>query len=436
MKRSAILVGLVSAGILAACDGFKEAMTAHVDVVARAEKQELSVTRLSEMIGNSQVPVRREFAKAVADLWVDYQLLGAAAARGDSLADTKQIDQAMWAEIQNARASKFYDQISKTWTTGDPQGEARYNQGELLAARHILLAAPEQGLSTAARDSVRRRAEALRTRVTPANFAEMAKQNTMDPGSKENGGLYAGFHHGDMVPEFEKALLAVKPGEITPVVKTPFGFHIIYRPRYAEVKEQLAQASEVTASQAAESTYLAKLEQTGKIDVKANAPKVFREVAQDLEGHRTDRTVIATSTAGDFTAGRLAQWIQAYPPQQRAQLLGQLPQVPDSVLPHFVKSRVVADLVIKQADSANVQLDSAELSRIRDSYRSMVNFTFIGLGVTPQSLRDSAASPNERERVASARVEDYMDRLLQNKSRYVEVPPQLHIVLRRSTRAR
>ena len=64
MKRPAILA-LAGAVALAACDGFKEAMSAHTDVVARAGGQELSVTRLSELLGNSKIPLQKDFAKAL-----------------------------------------------------------------------------------------------------------------------------------------------------------------------------------------------------------------------------------------------------------------------------------------------------------------------------------------------------------------------------------
>src|SRR5215212_9771676 len=126
MKKQVLAV-VAATVALAACDGFKEAMTAHVDVVARAGSQELSVTRLSDLLGNSKVPLRKDVAKAVADLWVNYQLLGAAAARGDSLNSVKAVDQAMWAAISNARAKKWYDIVSKNFGTGDASAaESRY----------------------------------------------------------------------------------------------------------------------------------------------------------------------------------------------------------------------------------------------------------------------------------------------------------------------
>src|SRR5688572_10662149 len=85
MKRFAS-IALVATVLLAGCDGFKEAMTAHVDTVARAGSQELSVARLAQMMGSTpEVPISNETARAIAEVWVNYQLLAQAAARGDSL---------------------------------------------------------------------------------------------------------------------------------------------------------------------------------------------------------------------------------------------------------------------------------------------------------------------------------------------------------------
>ncbi|REJ77598.1 MAG: hypothetical protein DWQ47_14600 [Acidobacteria bacterium] len=60
------------------------------------------------------------------------------------------------------------------------------------------------------------------------DFAELAKEFSEDPGSKDNGGLYENIAKGQFAPEFEEAALKLEPGQVTPEpVKTDFGYHII-----------------------------------------------------------------------------------------------------------------------------------------------------------------------------------------------------------------
>jgi parvulin-like peptidyl-prolyl isomerase len=429
MRRS--LVALFAAFGIAACDGFKEAMTAHVDVVARAGSQELSVERLSELLGSSRVipaaQINADAARTVTGLWVNYHLLAQAAAQGDSLADPKLIDQAMWAQIAQARAAKWHELVMKKATPADTAAyRSRYNQGEVLGASHILLST--QGKAGAAKDSVRRRAETLRRQLTPGNFAEMAKRHSDDPGSKDRGGDYGVFPKGRMVAEFDKAILATQPGQLSPVFETQFGYHVVRRHTYDEVKDQLSQAFPQLNAAAAESTYLAKVEQSGEIKLRDNAVATARAVAKELDEHRDDKTVVATSKAGDLTAARLSQWIKGYPQVGRVQQL--LAQAPDSIVQQFVKSIVRNELILQQADSAKIGLDSAETTQIRTEFTGVVTSIWKDLGIAPKTLSDSAKTAAERQRMASAHIEEYMDKLLAEQARFVAVPAPIETALR------
>src|SRR5919107_5353908 len=118
MNRKVFAVAAATAA-LAACDGFKEAMTAHVDVVARAGSQELSVNRLADLLSAAKVPINRDNARMLASYWVDLQLLGKAAAENDTLSDPKLLDEALWSVTSNIKARNWYDQVSKTFPHAD-----------------------------------------------------------------------------------------------------------------------------------------------------------------------------------------------------------------------------------------------------------------------------------------------------------------------------
>ncbi len=75
------------------------------------------------------------------------------------------------------------------------------------------------------------------------DFAELAKEFTEDPGSKENGGEYT-FSYGKMVPEFEKAAFSLKEGEISDVVETSYGYHIIKLEKFIPSTEEAKQEAE------------------------------------------------------------------------------------------------------------------------------------------------------------------------------------------------
>jgi parvulin-like peptidyl-prolyl isomerase len=74
----------------------------------------------------------------------------------------------------------------------------------------------------------RAKAEDVLKRVKAGeDFAKLAKEFSTDPGSKEKGGDLGWFGHGQMVPEFEKAAFAMQPGQVSDIVESQFGYHII-----------------------------------------------------------------------------------------------------------------------------------------------------------------------------------------------------------------
>lgn len=86
----------------------------------------------------------------------------------------------------------------------------------------------EPVISEAERDCVRAELATLRERILKGEkFSMLATLYSQDPGTAKNGGEVGFFSRGDMVGEFESAAFALKPGEVSPIIETQFGFHII-----------------------------------------------------------------------------------------------------------------------------------------------------------------------------------------------------------------
>ncbi len=429
MNRSSLVVIALCGTALTACSGLKDALTAHVDVVAKAGGQELSVTRLSDLIGKSKigVPVNKDVATIVArDLWVPYQLLALAAARGDSLGDTRAIEAAASGMIENAKLGRFMEGVAAKFPQ-DSGSEASYlaAKGDLYSARHILFTVAENA-PPAVRDSVRKRATAVRAQVTAANFAAMAKKNSQD-NSAANGGDLGVFPRGMMVKPFGDALAALQPGQISPLVETQFGYHIVQRNTWEQAKGQYAAQASGRIRQVAESTYIAQAQAQAKVTLKDDAAASLKKLAKDPLEHRNDKTVVATFSGGALTSGRLAMVLLASP--QATRLSQQIQSAPDSLVKQYVTNMAQREVLLKRADSAKVGLNAEELVALNRDFRQVVTAAWTALGVTPQALADSAKSTKDREKLAASRVEAFLDKIMAGEVQPLPVPTPLQIVL-------
>jgi peptidyl-prolyl cis-trans isomerase D len=112
---------------------------------------------------------------------------------------------------------------------------ARLSGNEERRASHILIAAGKSASATE-REAAKAKATALQAQLVkaPDTFAQVAKANSQDPGSAANGGDLNFFSRGAMTKSFEDAAFALKVGEISSVVETEFGFHII---KVTEIKK-------------------------------------------------------------------------------------------------------------------------------------------------------------------------------------------------------
>jgi parvulin-like peptidyl-prolyl isomerase len=124
-------------------------------------------------------------------------------------------------KVTDADAKKFYD-----------EHPAYFEQPEMVQVRHILLMtvdpATRQPLSADEQAAKHKQIEDILKRARAGeDFAKLASKYSEDPGSKDDGGELPPFARGQMVPEFESAAFSLDTNQISDVVTTTFGYHII-----------------------------------------------------------------------------------------------------------------------------------------------------------------------------------------------------------------
>ena len=150
--------------------------------------------------------------------------------------------------VSDAEVRKYY---------AEHQKDAEFQQPERVTAAHILVAARPtlitqrlqneknlrgEALATAVREEIerlRQRAEELRRKaVKGANFAALARESSDDAGTRDRGGDLGAFPRQSHAPAFDEAAFAMKVGQISDVVQTDFGFHVIKKTKHEAARAQ------------------------------------------------------------------------------------------------------------------------------------------------------------------------------------------------------
>ncbi|QFK71517.1 foldase [Pradoshia sp. D12] len=119
------------------------------------------------------------------------------------------------------------------------ENKANYDQSEQVEVSHILVEDEDKAK------------ELLKKIKDGEDFAELAKENSTDTASAENGGELGYISEGEMVEEFEKAAFALEVDEVSDVVKSEYGYHIIKATGHKEAKESTYEESKEDAKEAA-----------------------------------------------------------------------------------------------------------------------------------------------------------------------------------------
>lgn len=427
MRRlGAVLLVLTLAG----CDAMREAFSARVEVVARAGDQTLSVERIATWAGLSkQVPTTPEALSRLAHVWVDYMLFAQQVAQGKSLNDSATTLEAMWPIVSQMKWERFHERLVSTRAHLEArQVDSAYTAGGNRLFQHILLQVPQSAAPPVV-EQKRRQIEDIARQVRSGGatrFGQLAARFSDDPGSKQNNGMLPVTGPGSYVQPFEDSAWALAPGATSGVVRSPFGFHLIRRPLLAEVRDSFRVGVENRLAVRVDSLYLDSLALLRRIKVVGGAPAKVREAMGDLDAARTSSSVLVKFKGGSFRERDLVRWVYSLDPQVAQAITG----ATDEQITQFLKVIAERNLLLEQADSAKVSLSPDDYAYLKAQHDSAITILQTVVNLTPEGLRDSAQTPTARETLAAARVNDYLDRVVQSRAQFVPIPPFFGEILR------
>jgi len=323
------------------------------------------------------LPADPEVVRALAEFWTDYTLLALLVNREG---DLENLDLSAILEPQESQSMVLQLRdavIDENIEISDTELESLFESerpGEEVRARHILLLFPPDA-TQAQRDSVRTLAEDLRQRaVGGADFAALATEWSGDPGSAQRGGDLDYFPRGIMVAPFEEAAFSTPPGQVSDIVESQFGLHIIRvedirSPSLDEIREELRASLRQERVMQAESIFVADIEGAANLRTEEGVAGIMREVAEGdtapLTG-RAARRPLVRFEGGAFTASDFQDFLATQPANLRMQIAAASDEDLEGLLDNLVRS----ELLVAEARRRGIEPDAEESRTVSEGIRA------------------------------------------------------------------
>ena len=402
----------IAAGILPACDSFGQAVTSHTDVLARAAGHEFTVDQAASLVAPyREVPAQRDVVDALANLWVDYTLLATAASQ-DSTLGTVDLEPLLRPFMDQSVVWKLREQVIQIDTIlTDEELQQLYETEQpalQVRARHILLRLAADA-TPAVRDSVMSLARSLQQRAAAGeDFAALAREYGQD-GTAQQGGDLGFTGRGGWIPDFEEVAFALQPGEVSDVVETPFGLHIIkveerQQPPFEEVKENYRSQAQGDRETKAEEQYITSLTDTMAIAVQEGAAENAREMVRSpdlsLRGRAASRALVRFKD-GSLTASEFLEVVRTWPAQTR----GQFVAANDDQIGQVLEGIARNEILVNEANRQGLQVTEAEADSLREQTRFSMRIAAVNAGLTSIQPQEGETMPQAIDRKVRAFLE-------------------------------
>lgn len=380
--------------VLVACGGGAEPE----GVVARVDDWTLAQDRLAELLVLAQpFPLEPAPAEELVRHWVGVSALARRLAAGDDLTGERAVRASTWLERREALLAE--DRRERLGSAVAEPSRADFERGAYRLVAHVLrrvgpeTSAEERGLQ-------RRTAERILARLVEGGTWDSAVARSEDPATAEASGLLGLVTRGELPDPLDRAAFQLEPGQVSSVVESPRGFHILYRPRYEDVAELFARR--LRERRLAEADAAAGEELAARTNPRpaASALRRLREIAEEpLDGLDSDDEMVSWAD-GALSAGTVARYVVALPPASRREMTG----AADSALVSFLEELAVREMRAVDAAARLPETVEALEGRLRRQHVEEVGDWLERLGLARGDSPTRATVDRYMERVASRQV--------------------------------
>ena len=418
-----VFVCVLTVGLVAC--SLQDAFRGDVGIVARGGPLQLERDSLAAVLASGpNVPLRRDIAEQWAYRWVEFALFVERVAQGDSMLDSVTVHQAMWPDANQLLVDRYHDKLAAERVRLDSAViDSAYAAGDARLIDHILIRT-RPDMSPPERAAALRRAEALRARLMAGESWEIANRENDDPAAKQAGGSLGVIERNQMVPPFEEAAFALQPGEMSAVVETQYGYHVIRRPPLRDVRDRYAESVGDVLTVRMDSVFLEELAERWRIDVRGSAPATMREAAAAPLRTFKSGKVLATYRGGRFTSTDFVRWLQALPVLVHQNVSG----ADDEQLTELATSLVRNEVLVREARGEGTSLTEEEWFDLRERLRGQIEQVKTRIGL--DSAFAGATTLEARRRAGADAVTAYFYRLAATLRGVVVVPAFLAAELR------
>lgn len=395
---------MVVCAVAASCADSSADSSPGDDTVARVEEWTLGEGRLAELLLLAQpFPLEKEAVHDLARHWVGAAALGWRAAAGDDLTGEEAFRESMWLELREALLAR--EREARLGSAIPEPGEEEFRRGRYVLVAHVLRRlGPET--SEAERELQRRAAERLLARLRAGERWMDVVAESEDPVTRDRSGLLGVFERGELPPPLDRAAFGLQPGQVSSVIRSAEGFHVLYRPRWEEVADLYATRLRERLLAEADGASAEGLLARRGFEPERAAVAILRRAAEDPLPWLESDEVTASWDGERLEAGTVARYVAALPEASRAEMT----RAAEGALVSFLEDVAVREIRVVDARARGLTVGEETVARLRQQHADEVREWTERLGIS--------AAPDAREGLAR-----YLERAVSRRVEVRSIPP-------------